>query len=88
MQNTDTLALVLVDFLAFNPLHSLSYKTKMVKQGLCTIFLDSDGASDNHDLVRLYTLLFVWLNKHINQHLCKDVLIYLSGFLVFLGNRT
>ena len=76
MRNTDTLALV-VDFLSVQPLaleNVLSYRTKMVKKELCTIFLDPDGASDNcDDLAKtLYSLLFAWLNKHINQRLCRD----------------
>ena len=28
---------------------ALSYKTKLVKKELCTVFLDPDGASDNRD---------------------------------------
>ena len=53
---------------------ALSYKTKLVKKELCTVFLDPNGASDNRDdLVKtLYSLLFAWLNEHINQHLCRD----------------
>jgi hypothetical protein len=58
---------------------SLSYcqrhsKTKLVKRELCTVFLDTDGASDNRDDLTktLYSLLFPWLNEHINQCLCCD----------------
>ena len=38
----------------------LSYKTKLVKKELPTVFLDSEGASDNrNDLAKnLYSLLF------------------------------
>lgn len=67
MQNTDTLALVVADFHGIQPLaleKALSDKTKMVKE-FCPVFLDLT-------LLRLYTLLFTWLNKHINQHLCRD----------------
>ncbi|KIM61323.1 hypothetical protein SCLCIDRAFT_1181769 [Scleroderma citrinum Foug A] len=83
MRNTDTLALV-VDFLGVQPSaleNVLSYRTKMVKKELCTIFLDPDGASDNHDDLAktLYSLLFAWLNDHINQHLCRD------DFDMFIG---
>ena len=51
-----------------------SYKTKLIRKELCTVFLDSGGASDDRsDLAKtLYSLLFTWLNEHINQHLCRD----------------
>ena len=83
MRNTDTLALV-VDFLGVQPSalkNALSYRTKMVKKELCTVFLDPDGASDNcDDLTKtLYSLLFTWLNEHINQCLCRD------DFDMFIG---
>ena len=76
VRNTDTLALV-ADFLGVQPSaleNALSYKTKMVKKELCTVFLDPDGASDNRDDLAktLYSLLFAWLNEHINQRLCRD----------------
>ncbi|KAG5643421.1 hypothetical protein DXG03_000965 [Asterophora parasitica] len=60
---------------------ALSYKTKLMKKELCTVFLDPDGASDNRDDLAktLYSLLFGWLNEHINQKLCKD------DFSTFIG---
>ncbi|KIK20514.1 hypothetical protein PISMIDRAFT_12896 [Pisolithus microcarpus 441] len=74
--NVNTLALI-AESLGIQPSaleNTLSYKTKLVKKELCTVFLDSDRASDNrNDLAKtLYSLLFAWLNKHINQHLCRD----------------
>ncbi|KAI6036953.1 P-loop containing nucleoside triphosphate hydrolase protein [Pisolithus microcarpus] len=76
MHNIDTLALV-AESLGIQPSalkNALSYKTKLVKKELCTVFLDSDGASDNRNNLAktLYSLLFTWLNEHINQHLCRD----------------
>ncbi|KAI6013429.1 P-loop containing nucleoside triphosphate hydrolase protein [Pisolithus microcarpus] len=76
VHNVDTLALI-AESLGVQPSaleNALSYKIKLVKKELCTVFLDSDGASDNrNDLTKtLYSLLFTWLNEHINQCLCRD----------------
>ena len=83
VRNTDLLDVV-ADFLGIQPAAleaALSYKTKMLKKELCTVFLDPDGASDNRDDLAktLYSLLFAWLNEHINQRLCKD------DFTTFIG---
>ena len=83
VRNTDVLEIV-ADFLGIQPAAleaALSYKTKMLKKELCTVFLDPDGASDNRDDLAktLYSLLFAWLNEHINQRLCKD------DFTTFIG---
>ncbi|KAJ6451815.1 P-loop containing nucleoside triphosphate hydrolase protein [Mycena vitilis] len=71
-------------FLCIHPTdleQALSYKTKLVKKELCTVFLDPDGTSDNRDDLAktLYSLLFAWLNEPINQRLCKD------DFSTFIG---
>ncbi|KAF9225027.1 glycosyltransferase family 2 protein [Gyrodon lividus] len=76
VRNVDVLGIV-AEFLGVQPSAlegALSYKTKMVKKELCTVFLDPDGASDNRDDLAktLYSLLFAWLNEHINQRLCRD----------------
>ncbi|KAF9531219.1 glycosyltransferase family 2 protein [Crepidotus variabilis] len=83
VRNTELLEIV-SDFLGVHPSaleSALSYKTKLVKKELCTVFLDPDGASDNRDDLAktLYSLLFAWLNEHINQRLCKD------DFSTFIG---
>lgn len=76
VRNIDTLEIA-ADFLGIQSAaleSALSYRTKMVKKELCTVFLDPDGASDNRDDLAkaLYSLLFAWLNEHINQKLCRD----------------
>ena len=76
VRNTDVLEIV-ADFLGIQPAAldaALSYKTKLVKKELCTVFLDPDGAPDSRDDLAktFYWLLFAWLNEPINQCLCKD----------------
>lgn len=83
VRNTEVLDLV-SEFLGVSPTSLetvLSYKTKLVKKELCTVFLDPDGASDNRDDLAktLYSLLFSWLNEHINSRLCRD------DFNTFIG---
>ncbi|KAF8147259.1 glycosyltransferase family 2 protein [Crassisporium funariophilum] len=75
VRNTDLLEIV-SDFLGIQPA-----ALELVKKELCTVFLDPDGASDNRDDLAktLYSLLFAWLNEHINQRLCKD------DFSTFIG---
>jgi len=53
---------------------SLTYKTKMIKSEVCTILLDTDGASANRDELAksLYSLLFAWINEYLNEKLCRD----------------
>ena len=51
-----------------------SYKTILVRKEVCTTFLDPEQAEHVRDEFArtLYSLLFSWLNEHINQKLCKD----------------
>lgn len=76
MQNIDVLSLVAkVLGVTSSALETaLSYKTKLRS-------LDPDGTTDNRDDLTktLCSLLFAWLNRHINQHLCRD------NFVTFIG---
>ncbi|KAN0109706.1 P-loop containing nucleoside triphosphate hydrolase protein [Russula decolorans] len=72
--NQDVLALV-AKYLGVTPSAletALSYKTILVKKELCTVFLDPDGTANNcGDLAKtLYSMLFSWLNEHINECFC------------------
>nr|ANG56511.1 chitin synthase 5.1 [Ustilago esculenta] len=60
---------------------ALTYKTKMIRNEVCTILLDADGASDHRDDLAksLYSLLFAWVNESLNQKLCRD------DFHTFIG---
>lgn len=76
VRNLDVLEIV-AEFLGVQPAAlevALTYRTRLVKKELCTVFLDPDGSADNRDelAVTLYSLLFTWLNEHINQRLHKD----------------
>ncbi|EAU81188.2 chitin synthase 8 [Coprinopsis cinerea okayama7 len=76
VRNLDTLNLV-ADFLGVDPQGlegALSYKTKMVKKELCTVFLDVEGAEANRDELAktLYSLLFAWVNEYVNQRLAVE----------------
>ncbi|KAI9452577.1 P-loop containing nucleoside triphosphate hydrolase protein [Boletus coccyginus] len=89
VRNVDVLDIV-AEFLGVQPStleSTLSYRTKLVKKELCTVFMDPDGASDNRDDLSkmLYSLLFAWLNEYINQHLCRDDFDTLIGLFDLPG---
>lgn len=66
-----------------------SYKTKLVKKELCTVFLDEDGAAENRDNLAktLYSLLFAWINENINQKLCREDYAAFIGLFDLPGSQ-
>lgn len=60
-----------------------SFKTVLMRKEVCTTFLEAEQAEQVRDeLARtLYSLLFSWLNEHVNQKLCKDAF---SSFIAIL----
>ncbi|PWN53277.1 putative chitin synthase 8 [Violaceomyces palustris] len=66
---------------------TLTYKTKLIKNEVCTILLDADGASNNRDDLAksLYSLLFAWINEFINEKLCRDDFDTFVGLLDLPG---
>jgi len=65
------------------------YKTKLVKKELCTVFLNEDGTAENRDSLAkmLYSLLFAWINKNINQKLCREDYMSFIGLFDLLGSQ-
>lgn len=53
---------------------SLTFKTKMIRNEVCTILLDAEGAASNRDDLAnfLYSILFTWTAEFVNEKLCKD----------------
>ncbi|CAO1621032.1 unnamed protein product [Sympodiomycopsis kandeliae] len=66
---------------------ALTYKTKLIRGEVCTIVLDADGASGNRDELAkaMYSLLFAWINEHLNERFCRDDFDAFIGILDLPG---
>ncbi|KAN0059843.1 Chitin synthase, class 8 [Thecaphora frezii] len=66
---------------------ALTFKTKLIKNEVCTILLDADGASNHRDDLAkaLYSLLFAWINESLNEKFCRDDFDTFVGILDLPG---
>ncbi|KAF9916715.1 hypothetical protein BX616_003042 [Lobosporangium transversale] len=97
VRNVDTLIFV-ADILGVDPnalQNTLTYKTKMIKKELCSVFLDAQGAEQQRDEMAqaLYSLLFSWIVEYFNVKLCHEApanfigVVDMFGFQQFSVNR-
>ncbi|KAF9580177.1 hypothetical protein BGW38_003285 [Lunasporangiospora selenospora] len=97
VRNVETLIFI-ADILGVDPnalQNTLTYKTKLIKKELCSVFLDAQGAEKQRDELAqaLYALLFSWMVEFLNIKLCHDApanfigVVDLFGFQQFSTNR-
>ncbi|OAD65823.1 glycosyltransferase family 2 protein [Phycomyces blakesleeanus NRRL 1555(-)] len=89
VKNTEELDIA-ADLLGVEPkaLESvLTYKTKLIKRDLTTIFLNAEQAASQRDhLIQvLYSLLFGWIVEVLNKRLCKANFQNFIGIVDFPG---
>ncbi|KAJ3127640.1 hypothetical protein HK100_009642 [Physocladia obscura] len=80
---------------AVNLEYSLTYKTKLIRKELCTIYLNASDAGKQRDSLAttLYSLVFEWIVEHLNTRLdhedCSTFIgtLDLSGFQDYKVNK-
>lgn len=73
VRNHDVLALTatLLGVLPVNLEYALTYKTKLIRKEICTVYLTAADAEIQRDSLAtaLYSLIFSWLVEHLNHRL-------------------
>ncbi|KAI9485691.1 MAG: chitin synthase-domain-containing protein [Benjaminiella poitrasii] len=85
VKNVDSLTIA-ADLLGVDPnslLSTLTFKSKLIKRDITTLFLDAEQSSKHRDDLAqsLYCLLFTWLVEQINDRLTPKNAHSLIGFL-------
>ncbi|KAI8579523.1 hypothetical protein K450DRAFT_241387 [Umbelopsis ramanniana AG] len=92
VKNVEVLSLA-ADFLGVDP-HALelvlTYKTKLIKKDVTTVFLNAEQASKQRDelATALYSLMFTWIVEQINIKLCNDNFHSFIGIVDLPGPQT
>ncbi|CAO3642937.1 unnamed protein product [Cunninghamella blakesleeana] len=65
---------------------SLTYKLRLIRKELCTMFLNPQGAIEQRDALAraLYNVLFLWLIENINTKICNNDVSDGSNFIAIL----
>ncbi|KAF9933888.1 hypothetical protein FBU30_004056 [Linnemannia zychae] len=89
VRNVDSLIFV-ADILGVDPnalQNTLTYKTKLIKKELCSVFLDAQGAEQQRDELAqaLYSLLFSWIVEFFNVKLCDETPANFIGVVDMFG---
>lgn len=76
IRNRDTLEVVAV-MLGVSPTkleQSLTYKLRLIRKELCTMFLNTQGAAEQRDALAraLYHVLFLWIVESLNTKICYN----------------
>lgn len=76
IKNNDVLEVVAV-MLGVSPTkleQSLTYKLRLIRKELCTMFLNTQGAAEQRDALAraLYHVLFLWIVESLNTKICYN----------------